>query len=69
MSGEDIICEWVSAQVIAETYGVSKSTVLRLARRGVIPSVRVGGQRRFDLHAVEEVFLQDGKGEKEVGKE
>lgn len=42
----------VSLRVLAERLGVSYATVYRLARAGVIPVLRVGGQYRADEEAV-----------------
>lgn len=43
----------VSAAEVAARYAVSRRTVYRLAEQGVIPSIRVGRQFRFDLAEVE----------------
>ena len=47
----------VPADVVAEALAVKKETVLDLARRGVIPSVRINSKLiRFSLPAVLERF-------------
>jgi excisionase family DNA binding protein len=43
----------VDASVVAEALGVSTATIWRLARRGDLPCLTVGGRvRRFNLPAV-----------------
>lgn len=43
----------VTAAELAEHLSVSISTVYRLARRGAIPSIRIGKAVRFDVAACE----------------
>ena len=51
---------YVDAGVIAPTYGVRRDTLLRWAREGLIPCVRVAGGRRilFDAQEVDEFMHQ-----------
>lgn len=42
----------VRAEVLAKHFDVHKRTVLLWAEAGTIPSVKIGGARRFDLEAV-----------------
>jgi len=46
----------VGAQAVAEMLDVSARTVYRLAYRGEIPHLKVGGQYRFDEQRVREVL-------------
>lgn len=50
----------LTTQEAAEVLRLSTKTLRLLARKGVVPSVRVGGQWRFSAEAVEK-FTQNGK--------
>ena len=43
----------VSADAVSERLGMSNEWVYSAARRGVIPSVRIGGALRFDMAAID----------------
>jgi excisionase family DNA binding protein len=61
--------ELVDARALARSLGVSPYTVLDLARRGKIPSVRVGRQVRFEAEAVRRALGLGGpsSGQKDAG--
>lgn len=48
----------VNSQGVAEYFGTCEQNVRRLARRGDIPSMLMGGQYRFDLEECREYFAQ-----------
>ncbi len=37
---------------VAESLGISTAAVLRMAKTGVLPSIRVGSRYRFPIHAL-----------------
>ncbi len=45
---------WVDARTVASRIGVSYATVMRWAKIGLIPSVKVGHVRRFRIEKVVE---------------
>ncbi len=64
-SGQDV---WVPACKLASSFGVSRSTIYRMADAGLIPSIRVGpklGVRRFKesdvRQAIERCSLPNAK--------
>jgi len=46
----------VSRHQIAALLGFNVQTVDRLARRGVLPSVQIGHQRRFPIRQIEQMI-------------
>jgi len=52
--------KYADARATAAYFGLHPRTVLRLARRGEIPVLRVGRYVRFDVQAVE-AALQNSK--------
>ena len=56
----------ITAQMLAEAFGLSKARVYALAREGVIPSVRIGRAVRFDAQQLEE-FIRNGGASFEFG--
>lgn len=51
----------VSAGELARQFNVSPSRMYDLARRGLLPSVRLGRSVRFDVQAVEEFLSHGGR--------
>lgn len=49
---------WITAQQLAAIWGVSTMTIYRMAKKGEIPSIRVGRAYRFDPEAVEAAFFK-----------
>lgn len=47
--------KWLSPTEAARRLGVSESTVWRFLRRELMPSVKVGGQRRIPVSALRQV--------------
>lgn len=50
--------ELLNAREAAELLAVSRSHILKLARDGDIPSIRLGGTLRFRRDTIEEVLEQ-----------
>jgi excisionase family DNA binding protein len=50
----------LDAEALAKLLGVAKVTILRRARRGKIPSFRIGPLIRFDPHAISKWLLEQG---------
>jgi excisionase family DNA binding protein len=50
----------LSADELAELLSISRITVLRRAKRGQIPSFRIGGLVRFDSAAISKWLLASG---------
>jgi len=44
---------YLSVEAVAHYFGINRSTVYRLARRGVFPGLKVGGQWRFSKGRLE----------------
>lgn len=53
---------FVTARQIARVLGISTGTVYRLARRGELPSIRVGGSVRFNPDQVAGVVVATNLG-------
>lgn len=53
----------LTAEQVAEQLQVKKSRVYEMARLGIIPSVRMGRQIRFDQRALEEWVARGGSAE------
>lgn len=63
---------YLSVDEVAERFGVTASTIYRLAQRGVLPALKLGGQWRFsqamleswvaDQVTVERLKSEDRKG-------
>jgi len=52
----------VTAKTLAEEYGVRRETILRWAREGLIPSLRISrGVTRFDPGEVRRVLTEAGQ--------
>ena len=51
---------WLRAKDIAEKLGVSTSWVLRKARCGILPRVRIGGVIRFSEREIETWMKEHG---------
>jgi excisionase family DNA binding protein len=51
---------WLRAKDIAEKLGVSTSWVLRKAKCGILPQVRIGGVIRFSEKQIEEWVKEHG---------
>jgi excisionase family DNA binding protein len=50
----------LDAGELAKLLGVAKVTILRRARRGKIPSFRIGAMIRFDPQAISKWLLEQG---------
>jgi excisionase family DNA binding protein len=50
----------LAAAELAKLLGVAKTTILRRAKRGSIPSFRVGSLVRFDPQAISKWLLEQG---------
>lgn len=55
---------YISQDAFAEMFSISKQTVYKLRRTGIIPYYRIGGQIRFDLSDV----LEYARKQKRDGK-
>jgi excisionase family DNA binding protein len=44
---------WLTAQQVADMIGVSRSWILRKAKAGIAPHIRIGGVIRFSENAIE----------------
>lgn len=53
---------FLTADQIAETFQLSRHRVYDLARKGIIPSVRIGRQLRFSSEDVERWVRAGGSG-------
>lgn len=42
----------IGARELAEVLNIDKQTIWRMAKRGLLPSVRLGGRVRFDPRAI-----------------
>ena len=51
----------MTAPEVAALLKMPTSTIHDLARRGIIPSARIGRRRRFVRQQVEAVLLRDGR--------
>jgi len=52
-NGDDMSETWLTAQQVADLIGVSRSWVLRKAKAGIAPHVRIGGVIRFSESVIE----------------
>lgn len=52
----------LTVKALAHRLGLSETRIYDLARQGLIPSVRLGRQIRFDPVALEEFVRSGGKG-------
>jgi excisionase family DNA binding protein len=52
--------ELLNAREVAEMLAVSRTHVLKLARLGEIPSIKLGGTWRFRRDAIEQVIESGG---------
>jgi excisionase family DNA binding protein len=50
----------LTAQELADLVSMKKVTILRRAKRGTIPSFRIGGSVRFDSSAIAKWLMQSG---------
>jgi len=50
----------LDAEELAKLLGVAKVTILRRAKRGMIPSFRIGTMVRFDPQAISRWLLEQG---------
>ncbi|MBI2093291.1 MAG: helix-turn-helix domain-containing protein [Candidatus Omnitrophica bacterium] len=44
---------YLSIEEVAARFGITPTTVYRLAQRGSLPGFKIGGQWRFDLNMLE----------------
>lgn len=68
IQGYGLHCAVTKAAEIAGIFKVSRSTIYRLAKKGIIPTVHLGRAVRFDILQVYEA-LQLYRGQEAVGLE
>ncbi len=51
---------WLKAKQVAEKIGVSSSWVLRKAKAGIVPHIRIGGVIRFSENEIENWMKRHG---------
>jgi excisionase family DNA binding protein len=56
------VIQYVRAEEIARSLGVSRSTIFRAAAAGSLPSVRIGRSVRFSPEAVERWLAEHSAG-------
>lgn len=44
---------FVTVKVVARMFGISERTCRRWASKGILPTLKIGGARRFDVHDLE----------------
>jgi excisionase family DNA binding protein len=54
-----MMTQLLTVEQVAEWFKLSTPTIYRLAARGKIPSVKVGGSVRFDQHEVARHLADD----------
>jgi excisionase family DNA binding protein len=54
----------VGSNEVAEEFGVSQSTVQRLAGKGEIPALRIGSRFKFNLPELRKLFESRARGER-----
>ena len=52
---------YVTADKVAEHFGIPKNAVYKMAREGVIPSYRLGRSLRFVIEEIEEATRTKGE--------
>ena len=59
-SGAERMAErpYLSIEDVARRFGVTPSTVYRLAQRGILPAFKVGSDWRFDVEAIDRWRLE-----------